>query len=372
MPRSFADFPTRRGASRAARLAVAAISAAAAAACADAPAEARDRDARRSAPPSSRTTTTRVTPDSALLAAAYARAAELPKLRSLLVDWRGRTVGERYYNGATAAAPANIKSVSKTVIATLVGIAIAEGRIRGVDRTLGELLPTQTRGLDPAKRAITVEDLLTMRAGLQSTSFELYGPFVSSRNWVRYVLARPLVAEPGGPMMYSTGSSHLLSAVLTRATGTSTYRFAARTLARPLGIRARPWTTDPQGIYFGGNEMRMTPREMLAFGRLFVRGGRAPSGVQAVPRAWIDSSWVPRAVSPWSGHAYGYGWWMRDVRGRRVYFAWGYGGQFIYVVPSLELVVVTTSDPNASSRDGAHLDAIHALLDDYLLPAVGG
>ena len=342
----------------------------AATACTEAPAE-ESRAGAANVAPTGPALTSRATLDSARLAEAYARAAELPKLRSLLVEWRGRTVGERYYRGASAAAPAKIKSVSKTVIAALVGIAIAERRLAGVDRTVGQLLPAETRGLDSARRAITVEDLLTMRAGLQTTSFEFYGPFVSSRNWVRHVLTRPLVAEPGGPMIYSTGSTHLLSAILTRATGASTYRYAARALARPAGIRARPWTTDPQGIYFGGNEMRMTPREMLAFGRLFLRGGRGPDGAQVIPRAWIDSSWVPRAVSPWSGHAYGYGWWMRDVRGQRVYFAWGYGGQFIFVVPGLELVVVTTSDPNAASRDGSHLDAIHALLDDYVLPAVG-
>ena len=134
--------------------------------------------------------------DTALLHAAYARAAELPRLRSLLVSWRGELVGERYFRGATPSTPANIKSVSKSIISALVGIAIAEGRIRGVRQTIGELLPEATRGLDARKRAITVEDLLTMRAGLESTSFGNYGAWVSSRNWVRDALRRPMVAEP--------------------------------------------------------------------------------------------------------------------------------------------------------------------------------
>ena len=312
--------------------------------------------------------------DSARLARAYARAAELPKLRSLLVQWRDTLVGERYFRGATRTSPANVKSASKSVVSALVGIAIHEGKLRGLQQPLAELLPAEARTLDSAKRAITVEDLLTMRAGLESTSFGNYGAWVSSRNWVRDALRRPMVAPPGhegGPMIYSTGSTHLLSAALVRATGTSTHAYAQRVLARPLGFRLRNWTTDPQGIHFGGNEMRMTPREMLAFGTLYLKRGRAPDGTQVVPAAWVDSSWVPRTRSGWSRNAYGYGWWMRTTNGHPVYFAWGYGGQFVFVVPALDLVVVTTSDAN-TDRERGHLEAIHALVDQEIVPAVGG
>jgi CubicO group peptidase (beta-lactamase class C family) len=307
--------------------------------------------------------------DSARLAGAYARAAALPRLRSLLVQHRGRLVGERYYHGGTHERRANIKSASKSIVSALVGIAIAEGHLRGVDQTIGELLPVETRGLDAEKRAITVGDLLSMRSGLQSTSFGSYGGWVTSRHWVRDALRRPMVAERGGPMLYSTGSTHLLSAILTRATGMSTYRYADTRLARPLGIALRPWQRDPQGIYFGGNEMYLTPREMLKVGTLYLAGGVAPGGKRVLSRAWIDSSAVPRTVSPWNGNRYGYGWWIREARGHRVLYAWGYGGQFIFVVPTLDLVVVTTSDPDAASRDGGHLDAIYALLADEIVPA---
>jgi CubicO group peptidase (beta-lactamase class C family) len=311
-----------------------------------------------------------IAPDSALLAEAYARARALPKLRSLLVHWNGSLVREHYFRGATRAQPANIKSASKSVIASLIGIAIERRQIRSVHQPIGELLPDAARDPDPRKRAITVEDLLTMRSGLQSTSFENYGAWVSSRNWVRDVLRRPLVSEPGGPMIYSTGSSHLLSAILTHVTRTSTHRYAERVLARPLGIPLRTWTRDPQGIYFGGNEMRMTPREMVAFGVLHLNGGRAPNGTQVIPKAWIDSAWVRRTRSGWSDQDYGYGWWIRRSGPHDVYFAWGYGGQFIFVVPSLDLVVVTTSDPDATTRERGHLEAIHAIVDEAIVPAV--
>jgi CubicO group peptidase (beta-lactamase class C family) len=306
--------------------------------------------------------------DTTRLARAYARAAELPRLHSLLVQWKGELVNEAYFNGATARRRANIKSASKSIISALVGIAIAEGRIRGVDQPISELLPVETRGLDSVKRAITVGDLLSMRSGLQSTSFENYGSWVTSRNWVRNALARPMVAEPGGPMIYSTGSTHLLSAILTRATGVSTHQFAARHLARPLGMDLRPWQADPQGIYFGGNDMYLTPRDMMKLGTLYLNGG-AVGARQVVPRAWIDSSFVRRTTSPWNGNGYGYGWWSRRAHNFDVYFAWGYGGQFIFIVPELQLVAVMTSDAD-SRREGGHNSQLHRLLADEIVMAV--
>lgn len=312
--------------------------------------------------------------DSLRLAPAYERAAALPRLRSLLVQQHGTMVGERYFHDATAARAANIKSASKSVISALVGIALAEGELHGLDQPLAELLPAQARSLDSAKRAINLEDLLTMRAGLQSTSFGGYGAWVSSRDWVRDALRRPMVDEPGhrgGDMIYSTGTSHLLSAALTHATGTSTYAYARRKLAAPLGITLRPWAADPQGIYLGGNEMHMTPRDMVKFGQLYLDRGRAPDGTRLLPEAWVDSSWVPRTRSRFNDNRYGYGWWIRDAAGHPVYFAWGYGGQYVFVVPTLDLVIVTTSDPDAPSRGDGHRDGIYGIMEEIVTAANG-
>jgi CubicO group peptidase (beta-lactamase class C family) len=308
--------------------------------------------------------------DSARLTAAFETADALPRLRSLIVQWKGDIVGERYYGGATRATRANIKSASKSIMSALVGIAIAQGKIEGVQQPISAVLRAETRGLDSAKRAITVGDLLSMQAGLQSTSFDNYGAWVTSRNWVAYALRQPMISAPGAgsPMIYSTGSTHLLSAILTRATGMSTYSFAERHLARPLGIALRPWATDPQGIFFGGNDMFMTPRDMLKVGTLYLNRGRVGDR-QLLDSAWIDSSFVTRTSSPWNGNRYGYGWWTRYAHGHDVRFAWGYGGQFIFVVPTLALVVVATSDAE-SRREGDHNRALHRLLEDEIIPAI--
>ena len=132
-----------------------------------------------------------------------------------------------------------------------------------------------------------------MRSGLQSTSNRYYGAWVQSGNWVQYALDRPLLAEPGTYMDYSTGSSHLLSAILTKATGKSTWQYAQEVLAKPLGFSLAQWPRDPQGIYFGGNDMLMTPRQMVAFGELYLKKGTV-GGRQIVPASWVDASFVPR------------------------------------------------------------------------------
>ena len=208
-----------------------------------------------------------------------------------------------------------------------------------------------------------------MRSGLQSTSNRYYGAWVQSGNWVQYRARSAAFAEPGTYMDYSTGSSHLLSAILTKATGKSTWQYAQEVLAKPLGFSLAQWPRDPQGIYFGGNDMLMTPRQMVAFGELYLKKGNV-SGRQVVPASWIDASFVPRTRSRWSDQTYGYGWWARELAGQDVRFAWGFGGQSIFIVPALDLVVVTTSlstvDESRRSHRRTVLDIVEQLVIEPL------
>ena len=303
------------------------------------------------------------------LDAALASAKQLPRLHSLLVSRRGSLVLERYYNGATAARPANVKSVAKSIISALVGIAIDRRLIAGTDTPIATWFPELARDRDPRKLKITVEDLLTMRAGLESTSNRNYGAWVQSRHWVQFALARPLLAEPGTEMDYSTGNTHLLSAILTKVSRTSTWAFAQEALAQPLGFSLPRWPRDPQGIYFGGNDMLLTPRQMVAFGELYLRDGRV-GGRQIVPERWIERSWIGRGRSSWSGQMYGYGWWIRDLGGHRAYYAWGFGGQYIFVVPELELVIVTTSSPTVAEDRRSHRVTLFELVEDLIVAPI--
>ncbi len=304
------------------------------------------------------------------LAAAGAAAGEMPRLHSLLVSWRGELVLEHYGPGIRPTRLANVKSVSKSVISALVGIAIDRNLIAAVDAKLTTWFPSLARDADERKRQITIEDLLSMRSGLESTSSGNYGAWVRSRDWVQYVLARPLVSDPGTLMEYSTGSSHLLSAILTRVTGRSTYQFAQEALGAPLGFSFARWSRDPQGIYFGGNEMLMTPRQMLAFGELYLNGGRV-GGRQVVPAAWIEASCIPRGRSRFNpDQQYGYGWWIRSFAGRESCFAWGFGGQYIFVFRDLDLVVATSSPADVSDERRGHRRMIFDLLEQLVIPPV--
>ena len=298
------------------------------------------------------------TPD---LAPIYRDAARLPALTSLLVSQNGRLLREQYFHGLQPGQAVNIKSASKSILSALVGIAIAEGEF-GEQSRISDLLPAYFRDIrDPARRALTVRQLLTMQTGLAGTSFDNYGEWVGSRNWVRYALQQPVVCQPDTCMQYSTGNSHILSVVLTRQTGMSTRAYAQRKLFGPLGMRLRGWARDPQGYDFGGNEMFLTPRDMLKFGELYQRGGKH-NGRQLIPETWISKSWGEYTTSPYNGHRYGYHWWTREHQGVKVHFAWGYGGQFIFVIPARQLVVVTTSSLSRG-RDGRHLRSVHGLVD---------
>ena len=303
-------------------------------------------------------------------------ASELPRLHSLLASRRGELVLERYFNGARAARAANVKSVSKSIVSALVGVAIDRGVMAGPQTPIRTYFPEITKDRDERKQRITIEDLLTMRSGLESTSNRYYGAWVQSGNWVQHALAKPLFAMPGTEMEYSTGNTHLLSAILTKATKTSTWQFAQDALAKPLGFTLARWPQDPQGIYFGGNDMLLTPRQMLAFGELYLRRGRVKGSDpftkvhQVVPEKWIEQSFIARATSPISGQQYGYGWWMRDLAGHQAYFAWGFGGQYIILVPDLELVVVTTSASSVAEDRRAHRRTLFDLIEDLVIAPV--
>ena len=305
------------------------------------------------------------------VAAAVSPARQLPRLRSLLVSVDGALVQEQYFGGTRATTPANIKSASKSVMSALVGVALARGLLTSIGEPIAPHFVAELgASADPRKRDITIEHLLTMQTGLESTSGRNYGAWVTSGNWVRYALRRPLIADPGTAMEYSTGNSHLLSALLTRVTKQSTWQFAQESLARPLGFSLARWPQDPQGIYFGGNDMLMTPRQMVAFGELYLNQGRVGDR-QLFPTDWVRHTFVPRGRSRWgSDREYGYGWWIRLLNGHQAYYAWGYGGQFVFVVPSARMVMVTTSDPNVSRERREHLDAIYALAEGLVSAVV--
>jgi len=300
-----------------------------------------------------------------------AEAARLDPLHSLVIARHGRVLFEQRFAGPALDRPANVKSVSKAVIAALVGAAMDRGLLEGPDQRIAPLLADRLPpNPDPRLAQVTLDHLLSMRAGLERTSGANYGRWVTSGDWVRHALSRPFVAEPGGPMQYSTGNSHLVSAILTRVSGRSTHALAQEWLGAPLGIAIPPWPRDPQGIFFGGNDMLLSPRGMVAFGEM-IRAGGVHEGRRVLPEAWVATCFTPRTASVFTGAAHGYAWFTAPGPGPARHYAWGFGGQMIHIVPALGLTVVMTSDPTQRSGGAqGHARALHALTEAHILPAI--
>lgn len=298
----------------------------------------------------------------------YEAADAVSSVRSILIQQNGTLLGEQYFNGRSADRPFNIKSASKSIIGLLVGIAIDEGYITSVDEPIRTYFPDYfEKNPDSLKESITIRNLLSMQAGLGSTSSGNYGAWVISDNWVEYALDQDFVSEIGGRMVYSTGTSHLLSVIITRATGMNTRRFADEYLFDPLNIQIGGWDRDPQGYYMGGNNVAMKPVDMLKIGQLLLNDG-IYNGQRIISKSWISDSFGTYTYSNYNPYGYGYQWWNKDVGGYRTFFAWGHGGQYIFMIPELDAVVVITSSVTRASRRRTYKRPVFTLLEEHIIP----
>ena len=316
-----------------------------------------------------------------MLDSAFLVAAGKEYIDALLVVKNGKIVGERYYNGFTKDQPHNVMSVSKSMLSAIAGVALEKGYIDGLDSKMLDYFPEYIyEGMDPRKHDITIQHLLNMRMGIERESADNYAVYMelyNSDNWIKETIEYPLIFDPGERMRYNTFITHILSGVITRATGKSTFDFAFQHLFKPMGIDVDFWEQDPQGIYFGGNSMHITPREMAAFGYLYLNDGML-NGIQIVSRDWIFFSRSPSTdlshPNEWGSmknYNYAYLWWLGQFNQYDCYMAIGYGGQFIFIFPVADLIVVSTAENNVPPEETTEQEwAIHDLLTRYILPAL--
>jgi CubicO group peptidase (beta-lactamase class C family) len=290
---------------------------------------------------------------------------------SLLIVRHGYLVAEAYFHPYTAGERHDQWSVTKSFTGALIGIAIADGRIKGTGERVLDFFPERTIAQrDARKEAMTLESLLTMTSGLQWPEIT-YTPddgqppidrMVASRDWVGFVLDQPMALPPGQTWNYNSGASHVLSAILQAATGQTGRQYAQTKLFDPLGISDVVWWSDPQSVTVGGWGLQIVPRDMAKLGLLYLQGG-AWDGRQIVPATWVADSTTARADTK-EGHGYGYQWWLYDFG---AYAAQGRYGQFIMVVPAQDLVVVVTADlgDDAPTR-------LPNLVRDVIIPSAHG
>ncbi len=284
---------------------------------------------------------------------------------SVMVIWDGYIVLDEYFPPFEKGEKHIIYSCTKSVVSTLIGIAIDKGYIEGLDQRLLDLFPGRAiQNPDPRKEVITLRNLLTMTAGFDAQDSYLYNwegleRMHESDDPLQYVLDLPMAEEPGTRFEYTNGVSHLLSCIITETTGMSALEFAEEHLFGPLGITDTEWDCDPQGRNWGYSRLYLEPHDMAKIGYLFLNGGRW-DGEQIVPREWVENA-TAKHVDATIMEGYGYQWWVSPDG---YYTAVGYNGQFIHVVPILKLVVVFTGH---SEED---FDAILGLLKAYIIPAV--
>ncbi len=282
-------------------------------------------------------------------------------LHSLLVIRHGYIVSETYFLRHPADELHDLFSVTKSFVSTLTGIAIDQGYIDTLDHPVLDFFPDKTfQNVDDRKRAMTLRDLITMQTGLDWTESMLF-TMERSPDWVSYVLSLPMIFKPGTHFNYCTGCSHIVSAIIQKTTGMSTREFAETTLFKPLGIADFNWRLDPQTIPMGGTDLQMSARDMAKLGYLFLHNGQW-DGQTIVSSEWVDNA-TSTQVKTDSGLGYGLMWWTYP--GLKAYAALGYNGQTVFVIPELDLIVVTT----AATLDHGHND-IFALIEKYIVPAV--
>jgi CubicO group peptidase (beta-lactamase class C family) len=286
---------------------------------------------------------------------------------SLMVIRHGYIVSDAYF------APYNpwenhiIYSCTKSVVSTLIGIAIDEGYIDAdLDQRLLDIFPDRTvRNPNAWKSDMTLRDLLMMSAGFDARDSYLYDwegldGLHSTSDAIQYMLDLEMAFEPGSRFEYTNGVSHLLSCIITEATGMSALEFAEEQLFESLGITGAEWSVDSQGHNWGYSNLRITPHDMAKFGYLFLHGGEW-DGEQVVPRYWVEEATSEQINAGTLLDGYGYQWWTSTDG---YYSAIGYKGQFIHVVPELDLIMVTTSrEPNDFNR-------IQNLLEEFVIPSV--
>jgi CubicO group peptidase (beta-lactamase class C family) len=318
-------------------------------------------------------------------------------IHAVLIERDGRLVYEEYFAGEDqrwgrplgrvpfdAQTRHDLRSISKSVVSALVGIAMASGGIRSLDEPLLGFFPEPAYAdlATPAWRSLTLRHALTMSAGLEWNEDLPYtdprnDEIVMSRSSdpIRYVLSRPIVGEPGATWTYNGGLTQLLGVIVQRATGQPLREYARATLFEPLGVDDIEWLGDLNGAPSAASGLRLRPRDLAKFGSLYLHDGQWRSR-QIIPPDWVRESTrrhlpVRNPVSAFGTHGYGYQWWHNCYRTGSGTFeshtAAGNGQQRIYVLPALRLVVTVLAgrynDPSAAWLT-------ERLLLEHIIPAV--
>lgn len=273
---------------------------------------------------------------------------------ALLVAKNSIIVEESYFNGKSPTDLLNVQSVTKSVISLLIGIAIEQGYIPNEDVPIHTFFPDNSEWFVGEKSNITIRHLLNHTSGLDWKGYPEHTEFINSQNPVGYVLLKELENIPGEKYNYNSGANHILSVIITKTTGRTTLKFANEMLFEPLQIEKIKWEKLNDGIYDGaGFGLSLLPRDLIKLGELVLAKGNIDD-VQIISEVWMDKSFdlSEKKATNWGirNSKHGFGWYAANYNTVDVFYAMGYGGQFIFIIPSKDFVLV--SNHNADTPNG--------------------
>jgi len=284
----------------------------------------------------------------AALEGVFADAAAIPRMRAIAIARNGYLVGERYYAGISPEQPLPINSCTKSVMSLLVGKALAEGKLKDLSQTVGELLPEAVAKVPHTPVAdVTLRQILAGTSGIRYDYRRDMAALFGAADPVEHVLRLPRSDEVAARWSYNDAAISLLTPILERAHRKDLREVARTRLAAPLGAGDVRWSADRAGRPTAAAGLQLRLRDLLKIAWLMVDEGRW-RGTQVVPASWVADSLQPHSAGAWpvppiDGSSYGYLWFVGGLHGRRVAWAWGYGGQFALLVPSLRLAIATAA-----------------------------
>lgn len=292
---------------------------------------------------------------------------------SLLVSKKNELVKEDYFNGKGKTDLVNVQSVTKSIVSLLIGVAIEKGYIKNEENYLFEYFPEEPSLQIGEKKKITVKHLLNHTSGLEWNGYVEHDDFLKSNNPLKLVIDREMVATPGELYNYNSGGTHLLSIILSKTTGKSTLDFADEHLFKPLGIEKVNWEKLNDGYYDGaGFGLSMISLDLLKIGQLVIDNGKHENS-QIIPMEWIEKSFSEnlKSKTKWGlrKSKHGYGWYTKTYDDKQILYSMGYGGQFIFILPSDELILITTHNHDTPNGINQQIDFLKStfpsLINEY-------
>ena len=269
------------------------------------------------------------------------------KVKACVIKRNGKIVLDYHKNDKMATKQHKINSCTKSITSALIGICIDKGLIDGLDVTIERYFAEHL--LEDEKKEITIRHLLTMTDGLDWPELEEwngFAPMLYQKDMAGYVLGRNLIHHPGEHMNYNSGASQLLGEIITISTGMSVVEFAKKELLEPLGIHDFTWW-EREGHALTADGLKMTMEDMVKFGELYLNKG-IYKGKRILPEKWIEESFIPRFLTYTDIGSYGYHWWhtnaLVDEKLLDINFALGIRGQYVIVIPAMDMVIAITGD----------------------------